>query len=114
MTLELILTPSLHLHKQLDQAATQGLSWLCNSAIVQWAGDLERIAFQGSSFDWSLVGRGVLLEHFDLEAVESIAEAVANKANYRFQRLGHDDMRRLEKQLTDVGVDHPTKVQGVQ
>ncbi len=110
MTLELILTPSLHLHKQLDQAATQGLSWLCNSAIVQWAGDLERIAFQGSSFDWSLVGRGVLLEHFDLEVVGSIAEAVANKANYRFQRLGHDDMRCLEKQFTDAGVDHPTMV----
>jgi hypothetical protein len=108
--LEFILTQSLHLHKQLDQAAIQGLNLLCNSAIAQWTSDLERIAFQGSPFDWSLAGRGVLLEHFDLEVVESIAETVANKANYRFQCLGHDHMRCLEKQFTDIGVDHPTMV----
>jgi len=104
------LTPSLHLLKQADSAAVQGPNWLCNSAIAQWAGDLELMSLQSPPFDWSLVGRGVLLEHFDLEAIESIAEAVANKAKFRFQRLGHDDMMCLEKQLSNSGVDYPSVI----
>jgi hypothetical protein len=104
------LTPSLHLLKQADSAAVQGPNWLCNSAIAQWAGDLERMSLQSPPSEWSLVGRGVLLEHFDLEVIESIAEAVANKAKFRFRRLGHDDMLCLEKQLSNSGVDHPSVI----
>jgi hypothetical protein len=110
MTLEIILTPSLHLLKQADSAAVQGPDWLCNSAIAQWAGDLERMSRQSPPSDWSLVGRGVLIEHFDHEVIESIAEAVANKANYRFRRLGHDDMMCLEERLIYSGVDHPSMI----
>jgi Peptidase family M41 len=110
MTSEKILTPSVHLFKQADPGAVQNFNWLSNSAIAQWASDLERMSPPEPLYDWSLVGRGVLVEHFDLEVIESIAAAVANKAKFRFQCLGHDDLMCLEKQLNTSGIDHPTVI----
>ncbi len=104
------MTSLLHLFKQADPKAVQGPDWLCNSAIAQWASDLERIVPQEPSFDWSLVGRGVLLEHFDLGVIEGIAEVVANKAKFRFQCLGHEDMMCLDQQFSISGIDHPTVI----
>ncbi len=112
---EIALTLTLNRNTQAKKVGVHCADWMVNSALTQWADDLERIGRQteGSKpqpIDWSLVGRGVLLEHFDLEVIGSIAESVAQKANMRFQCLDHNAMNRLEHHLDHGAFNLPTIV----
>ena len=112
---EIALTSTFHRNKQVKTDGVDCADWMVNSALAQWAADLERVGIQedglqAEPIDWALVGRGVLLEHFDLEVIESIAQKIAKKANMRFHSLDHDAMNTLEHHLDPDAFHQPTIV----
>lgn len=98
-------------HKNSSQPKTVWDFTLKTSAVKQWAEDLASIA--NSNFktnDLALAGRGVLLEHYDVEAIEGYAQSVAKQAGLHFLAIRNENILDIDGWYNSLAKFKPTLV----